>query len=335
MTDRVVPDLGDLRAELRAAGVFELREGRSLLELAALGTALAGGLAAIAMGGAWVAIVLLPLLALIATSISMYGHECSHRSLSASARRNAVYAHLLFPLYCGLSSSYWRNKHDRLHHGHPNVEGVDPDIKPFPFASSVGGHEACGPKERLFQRHFQRWLFWPMATLMCIGMRRSSIVHVARSPRTRAWAVEVACLAIHHAAWIGIPLAVWGLRGFAVYAALWAGVGVLLALIFAPAHMGLPVVTQPRHDWLHQLATTRNLEVPRPLSFFFVGLDFQIEHHLFPKIPHANLRRAAAITRAWCERHGVEYTSTPYHKALASSVAFMGVAWRRPATVVV
>jgi fatty acid desaturase len=334
MCDRVVPDLGELRGELRAAGLFELREGRSLVELVALVAAMVAGLWAIASYGTYAALALVPVLALICTSFAMYGHECSHRSLSASPRRNAVIAHLTFTVFSGLSTSYWRNKHDRLHHGHPNVEGVDPDIKPFPFASSQGGHDACGPKERFFQRYFQRWLFWPMSTLMCVGMRRSSIVHMWRAPRNRAWAIEVACLAIHHVGWIGVPLAIWGLRGFAVYATIWAGVGILLALIFAPAHMGLPVIAEARHDWVHQLQTTRNLQVPRPLSFFFVGLDYQIEHHLFPKIPHANLPRAAAITQAWCARHGIEYTTTPYVQALAGSIAFMGSAWRTPSAVV-
>jgi fatty acid desaturase len=138
---------------------------------------------------------------------------------------------------------------------------------------------------------------------------------------------------VHYTCWLFVPFAIWGLAWLAVYVALWAGVGVLLALIFAPAHMGLPIVTEPRHGWRHQLAATRNLEMPRVMSFFFVGLDYQVEHHLFPKIPHANLRAAAAITRAWCDEHGVRYLSVPYTSALSDSFRFMGAAWRRPATV--
>jgi fatty acid desaturase len=329
------PDLSGLRAALREAGVFEHRELRTCIELVGLGLGLAAFLAGIVMGPTWLAVLLVPLAAVLCTSISMYGHEGSHRSFSASPTRNAIMTYVTFPLFCGLSMSYWRNKHDRLHHGHPNVEGMDPDIKPFPFSSSAGGHASCGPKERWFQRNMQSTLFWPMSTLMCIGMRRSSIVHMARAPRTRAWAIEVACLAAHYTLWLVIPTMIWGVNALIVYAAIWGCVGPMLALVFAPAHMGMPVVIQPSHDWMHQIATTRNLEMPRVMAFFFVGLESQVEHHLFPKIPHANMRRAAAITREWCERHGIKYTSEPYLTALADSVRFMGTAWRSPALVVI
>jgi linoleoyl-CoA desaturase len=90
-------------------------------------------------------------------------------------------------------------------------------------------------------------------------------------------------------------------------------------------------VVHQNHDWLHQLETTRNLEMPRFVSYFFIGLDYQVEHHLFPKIPHQKLPRAAAITRAWCERNGIPYHSVPYLYALADSARFMAAAWSRDA----
>jgi len=297
--------------------------------------ALAGCLIGIALTG-WVgALALVPIAAVLCTSISMMGHEGSHRSFSSSPTRNAILCYLTFPLFGGLGALYWRNKHDRLHHGHPNVEGVDPDIRPFPFSSSRGDHVQCGRKTRWFQRNFQRWLFWPMSTLMALGMRRSSILYVLRYPKKRevAWLAEVACMTVHYTCWLVIPSIVWGpLVGFAVYSAIWGLVGVFLALVFAPAHMGLPIVEDQNHDWLHQLETTRNLELPRVVSFFFIGLDYQVEHHLFPKIPHANLPRAAEITAAWCKRHGVTYQTMPYLDALADAVGFMKHAWDREAS---
>jgi fatty acid desaturase len=328
-------ELGSLRAELKVAGVFKYRELRSWLELTGMLAALAGCLVGTAMGGWVAALLLVPVAAVFCTSIAMLGHEGSHRSFSASPRRNALLCYLAFPLFSGLGALYWRNKHDRLHHAHPNVEGVDPDIRPFPFVSSRGDHERSGATARWFQRNFQRWLFWPMSTLMAIGMRRSSIIYLARYPkkRERAWWIETACMTVHYTGWIVIPSIVWGpLVGLTLYAALWGLVGVFLALIFAPAHMGLPILAEQNHDWRHQLETTRNLELPRVISFFFIGLDHQVEHHLFPKIPHANLPRAAAITQAWCERHGVTYLTMPYLDALGDAVRFMATSWSREAT---
>ena len=327
--------LKSLRAELAAAGVFEYRELRSWLELTAMFAGLAACLVGIAMVGWVAALVLVPIGAVLATSIAMFGHEGSHRSFSPSPARNAILTYLTFPLFGGLGALYWRNKHDRLHHGHPNVEGVDPDIRPFPFVSSRGDHERSGPGLRWFQRHFQRYLFWPMSTLMAVGMRRSSILYLLRYPKKRdgAWWAEAICITVHYTAWLVIPSIVWGpLVGFGLYAALWGLVGVFLALVFAPAHMGLPIVTEQAHDWVHQLETTRNLQLPRPISFFFIGLDYQVEHHLFPKIPHANLPRAAEITAAWCARHGVVYQTLPYLDALGSAVDFMKDAWKHDAS---
>jgi len=328
--------LRELRVELREAGAFEHCEIRSWLKLGVLLGALAGCLVAIAVFGVWGALFAIPLASVLATSTAMLGHEGSHRSFSASPLRNAILVYVTFPLFSGLSSLYWRNKHDRLHHAHPNVEGVDPDIKPFPFVSSRGDHERSGRRQRWFQRNFQRWAFWPMSLLMAVGMRRASLVYLMRDVRqhgvTTAWSIEAACVLTHYTCWLVVPSLIWGpLVAFGVYTALWALVGVLLALVFAPAHIGLPIVVDPHHDWQHQLETTRNLELPRVISFFFVGLDYQIEHHLFPKIPHQHLPAAAVITARWCTRNALPYRSLPYLDALASSARFIGGAWARDA----
>ena len=71
--------------------------------------------------------------------------------------------------------------------------------------------------------------------------------------------------------------------------------------------------------------------MPRAISFFFIGLDHQAVHHLFPKIPHQNMPRAARIARDWCARNGVVYHSTPYLTALAGAARFIGTAWSRDA----
>jgi fatty acid desaturase len=328
----VKPELGALRAELHAAGVFDHCELRSWLKLAFLLSCFAASLVGIAIAGAWWAIALVPVCAVFKTAATMVGHEGSHRSFSRSPTRNALVTYLMFPLFGGLSSLYWREKHDRLHHGHPNVEGVDPDIRPWPFVSSRGDHERSTPGLRWFQRNFQSWAFWPMSLLLAAGMRRLSILHLVRAERTRGWWIEVACIVGHYTCWLVIPTIVYGpLVSFGVYAAVSALCGVLLALIFVPAHIGLPIVGEQKHDWIHQLETTRNLGLPRVVSFFFIGLDYQVEHHLFPKIAHHQLPRASAIARAWCQRHGLPHATMPYGVALADAASFISLAWTRPA----
>jgi fatty acid desaturase len=328
------PELASLRAELRLGGVFEHSEARSWLKMAFLLAVVVACYAGVVIYG-WVAgLFLVPIAAVFGTATAMMGHEGSHRSTSKSPMRNAMMAYLAFPIFGGLSSLYWREKHDRLHHGHPNVEGVDPDIRPFPFASSKKDHERCGPKERWFQRTFQKWAFWPMSTLMAVGMRRSSLVHLYNYPKKKGfdgdWWKELAALVTHYSLWLVVPSILFGpLTAFLLYSSIWALVGTFLALVFLPAHAGLPIVSEQNNDWIHQLETTRNLEMPKIVSFFFIGLDYQVEHHLFPKIPHVHLPKAAAITKAWCAKHNVVYHSLPYHLALLDAAKFMADSYTR------
>jgi fatty acid desaturase len=322
-------ELGSLRAELKLAGVFGFHERRTWIELSAMAAGVVACFVGIYLLG-WVGLPLILPAGVLCTSIAMLGHEGSHRSFSASPARNALLTYFTFPMLSGLSSMYWHEKHDRLHHGHPNVEGLDPDIRPFPFASSKGDHERSGAKQRWFQRHLQRYVFWPMSTLMALGMRRSSLIYLwnYKNKSERKWKLDALCVATHYIGWMVIPSLIWGpLIAIGLYSLVWAVVGVCLALIFSPAHMGLPVVVEQNHDWIHQLETTRNLEMPKICSFFVIGLDHQVEHHLFPKIPHGHLPRAAAITAAWCKKNGIVYNSEPYFAALADAARFMREAW--------
>ncbi len=327
------PDLGSLRGELRAAGVFEHCELRGWIQLGVLLAGVAACLVGVAVGPWWSVAPLIIAAGILGTSAAMLGHQGSHRSFSASPARNALLVHLIFPLFGGLSARYWREKHDRLHHGHPNVDGQDPDIRPFPFVSSREEHLRCGPVRRWFHRRFQASLFWPLTTLMAAGMRRSSILYVASDARRgidRGWLLDAGCLTAHYTGWLLVPSLVWGpLAAFGLYASMWMVGGVMLAMVFAPAHIGLPIVRDQNHDWIHQLETTRNLELSRFTSWLFVGLDYQVEHHLFPRIPHQHLPRAAAITSAWCRRQGLPYLSLPYSAAFIDATRFMATAWKR------
>jgi fatty acid desaturase len=334
---REVPDLSSLRAELRAAGVFEHREAESWVKLGILIAGVAGCLVGIAHAPWWAIGPLVIACAVFGVSAAMVGHEGSHKSFSVSSARNTIIQYVTFPLFSGLSALYWREKHDRLHHGAPNVYEKDPDIKPWPFVSCREDHEQCRPWRRWLHRNFQSWAFWPATPLMAAGMRRVSINFLVEYRKKhgadRMWWLDVACLVVHYFMWMGLPSILWGpLVGIGVYTLVWAVGGVLLVLVFAPAHIGLPLIEHPNHDWVHQLDTTRNLRLPKVVSWFFIGLDYQVEHHLFPKIPHQNLPRAAEITARWCAERGMPYKSVPYLYALGDSTRWIHNAWKTYAT---
>jgi fatty acid desaturase len=327
-------DLKNLRTELLEAGVFQHHTARTWGKLLVLWAALAALVAGVILLPWWCALVLVPLAAIPAVSAAMIGHEAGHGSLSASRAHNEVVLHMVFAVFGGLGILHWKNKHNHRHHGNPNVVGEDPDVEIWPMALSSVEHGRSGRFRRWLQRGLQAHLFWPLTLFLGFVMRLESWRHLARRVRARgverAVLIDAACLLGHYALWLGLPLLWFGvLPVLAFYAGLWATGGLLLALVFAPAHMDLPIVEQgAKGGWLHQLQTTRNLAMPRWLSWLFMGLDYQVEHHLFPRIPHQNLPRAAAVVTGWCARLGVPHQSLAYTRAVAEVTRHMRGAWQ-------
>jgi len=146
----------------------------------------------------------------------------------------------------------------------------------------------------------------------------------------RALVLDAACLVAHYALWLALPMLWFGAwQVLLVYTVLWAVVGLYLALIFAPAHMGLPLAEHgDRGGWDQQLDATCNLRMPRWLGWFFVGLHHQVEHHLFPRIPHQNLPQASHIVARWCSRIDAPYQEVDYLASLRNVTRHMQHSWR-------
>jgi fatty acid desaturase len=86
--------------------------------------------------------------------------------------------------------------------------------------------------------------------------------------------------------------------------------GLYLGCSFAPNHKGMPTLTDAEQlDFLRrQVLTSRNVRGSRVVDFVLGGLNYQIEHHLFPNMPRPNLRHAQPLIRAFCQQHGLNYT---------------------------
>lgn len=328
-------DVRSLRAELTRIGAFHHRTARTWGKLALLLGSLALVVVLVALLPWWCALWLVPLAAVPAVSAAMIGHEAGHGSLAASKRHNEIALHLIFPLFAGLGAQYWKHKHNRLHHGHPNIVGRDPDIDVWPMALSTTAHAESSRLRRWLQRGgVQPHLFWALSLLLAFVMRFASWRYVAGRLRQRgldrALAVDIACLVGHYVLWLGLPMVWFGAWPVLLfYGGLWVVGGLLLALIFAPAHIGLPVMNQDqRGGFQQQLDTTRNLVMPRWMSWFFIGLDYQVEHHLFPRIPHQNLASAGAVVEAWCGRVGAPYHSEGYAASLGQLTHHLQDAWQ-------
>ncbi len=168
-------------------------------------------------------------------------------------------------------------------------------------------------ERRRFGRSFARTqaLFLvPLLFLEALNLHVASIVSLARR-RDMAALVEAALLAVHGGIFFVAPFLILSpLRAVAFIAVTQSLFGFYLGTSFLTNHVGMPTLAD--HDDLgflgRQVLTSRNLSGRSLTGFVFGGLDSQIEHHLFPTMPRAHLRRARELIRPFCAEHGIAYT---------------------------
>ena len=325
----------ELRRRLKAAGLFELRPWVAFSRFLAMVGISLGLLTAFLLTPWWAAFVLLPMLALSISAAVLYGHEGSHNSFSDNKTLNAVFAHACFPAMAGLGLTYWDRRHNGPHHAHPNLvteDRRDPDIKLWPLATCVEDYDNASAPRRWFQKNLQGVLFWPLTGFVHLRMRGISIIMLFKRLFNEgpSWAVaiEAACLAFHYTTWIVLPAMVFGIVPTLVtYMVLGTLISWVLSVIFVPAHVGLPNYRDYPDFWSLQLYGTQNILLPRWLSYFYVGLDHQVEHHLFPKLPSYNMHKASPIVRQWAEENGLPYQAQGFWEGLAMSTRFLAGGW--------
>jgi|TARA_B110000908_G_scaffold133352_1_gene157233 fatty acid desaturase len=288
-------------------------------------------------------LLLIPITALFATTLAMTGHEGVHSSACRSKLGNTSLAALVFPLFAGFSMEYWREKHNMKHHAHPNVVNKDPDIQIWPFILSQEEYKTSGPLRRFFQRNLQGWTFWPISLIVGHLMRLDGLKYIALKPFkskknkriTKIWLLDTILIIAHFALWIALPIFAglsWQVTlGF--YALLWGLVGTYLTAIFIVGHAGRPIITEYDQNWRLQIETARRIKFGPIGSFFFVGLDYQIEHHMLPALSHFNLPKAAPLVKEYAEERGWEYQEMGFLQALWESTTHLHYAWKTPSLV--
>ncbi len=287
-------------------------------------------------------LMLIPITALFSTTLAMTGHEGVHSSACQSKAGNTSLAAIIFPLFAGFSMEYWREKHNVKHHAHPNVVNVDPDIHSWPFTFSQEEYKTSGPIRRFFQRHLQGWTFWPISLLVGHLMRFDGLKYIATKPFkskkkriTKIWLLDTALILVHFTLWLALPILLglsWQVT-FGFYVLLWSLVGTCLTAIFIVGHAGRPIITEYDQNWRLQIETARRIKLGRIGSFFFVGLDYQIEHHLLPSMSHFNLPKAAPLVKEYAEERGWKYEELGFFRALWQSTVSLHHAWKTPSLI--
>jgi fatty acid desaturase len=270
-----------------------------------------GGVAFALLGRSWYQLFVAAFLGFVFTQVAFVGHDAGHRQVAGSRRVNDLLGLLHGNLLIGLSYGWWVAKHNR-HHANPNHEDRDPDIDSGAIAFTTSRVLARrGRPARALARH-QAYLFFPMLLLEGINLHVASIraLLVDRTARSRSKPVEALLLGAHLAGYLTVLLIVLTPLQAVVFVVVHQCVfGFYMGCSFAPNHKGMPILGEDHKlDYLRrQVLTSRNIRGGRFADFILGGLNYQIEHHLFPNMPRPSLRRAQRIVRAHCRQHGLTY----------------------------
>lgn len=322
-----------LRKDLVQAGCFEAPTLRSWGKFTlALGIAAALTLPVYAASSAWWLLLLIPASLFLGTAI-MIGHEAAHGSACNKGWQNDLLVLAGFGLLSGISTTFWKYKHNVLHHGNPNVPGVDRDLLLGPIAVSGAQHRAGSGAGQWFHRYLQGILVWPLTGFLGPLMRVRSAMVLGRAllagKADRAWVADALAVSLHYVLWLVVPSFFVGF-GWAliIYLTIFVGVGFMLSFIFLLGHTGLPLVEAYDDPWSLQIHTARTVRLTAFGRWFWVGLDSQLVHHLFPKMSHLRAPRAAAPVRAWCLEHGLEPLEENVWQATASVAGHLVTSWK-------
>ena len=315
-------DFADLMRRVKAAGLLQRRPGYYLAKIAATGGLLAAAWTVfVVVGDSWWQLAVAAFLAVVFTQIGFIGHDAGHRQIFSSKRANYLVGLVHGNLAIGLSYGWWVDKHNR-HHAHPNTEDKDPDIDigALAFTAEQAGGKR-GRVTRFIARH-QRYLFFPLLLLEAVQLHMSSVQAVVRRGlRHRSW--EALMLGLHTAGYLTAVLLVLSPLKAAVFIVVHQALfGLYLGCSFAPNHKGMPMLAaDDQSDFLRrQVLTARNVRGNWLVDFALDGLNYQIEHHLFPSMPRPNLRRSQPIVRDFCRQHGLAYCETTLLRSYAQAI---------------
>ncbi len=301
----------ELLRRVKAAGLMDPQPAYYTAKIAFNLLLLAAGWVALALvGNSWWVIAVGAYMAFAYTQTGFIGHDIGHRQVTRSRRGQDLLGLLHGNLLMGFSYGWWVGHHNK-HHSNPNHLEKDSDItRRRAIFIPEQGHTRRGRAKQFIVRH-QHVLFYPLLVTEGIGLRTESVKALARR-LPRLTRVEALLIGTHLALYFGAVF--WLLpvgKGVAFILTMNLLFGLYIGSVFAPNHKGMPIqMPDEEWDWLtRQVVTSRNIRSSYLTDFLYGGLNYQIEHHLFPAMPRKSLRRARPITIQYCREVGL-----PYHE---------------------
>lgn len=294
----------------------------------------------------WAAIGLCIVLGIALASIGFsVMHDANHGSYSPNTKLNDFLGLSLNLM--GASSYFWKQKHNIIHHTYTNVDGIDDDIAKSPIIRHCESQKWV-PAHKV--QHLYLLPVYSLSTIFWIFIMDFTKYFSRKIFTTEAWKMSTknhiifwATKAFYITFYIGIPIAVWGflpwLAGFFI---LNATMGLILSLVFQLAHVventefehvPLDATKHIETAWAeHQVKTTANFAMGnKVISWFVGGLNYQVEHHLFPRVSHVHYPEISKIVMAKCKEFGLPYNQyVTMSEAVASHFRVMKSLGKRP-----
>ena len=277
------------------------------------------------IGDSWWQLASAAVLGVAMTQIAFLGHDAAHRQMFKSGRWNDWVSLIIANLLVGISYGWWQSKHTR-HHANPNKEGADHDIALRAVAMTPAmATRHRGRLLRWLVAH-QGWYFFPLLLLEGVSLHTDGLKRVlSRGKVERRW-VEIAFLTVRLGGLTALVLAVLPPgKAVAFLAVQLAVFGLYMGSSFAPNHIGMPLVSPKlKLDFLRrQVLMSRNITGGRLISLFMGGLNYQIEHHLFPSMARPHLRKIQSLVATYCADEGVSYTQTSLWQSYRTVIGYL------------
>ncbi len=304
-------DYAELRRTIIAAGLLKRAYGYYLLcgttRFALLTLAIALPFLLPATLG-WTVLTSL-MLGFAVVQVALLGHDAGHLEVFKESRKNWVLGQLCWTLIVGVGFWYWNDRHNR-HHGHTNDVAEDPDIQGSGLLA-LNFTEQEGVTRSGWRRIALKYqpLFILIALLsLAFAFRVEGTLFALRRLRGGRRRFEIALFTLNVLLWATL-MAVLGWRGIGIFIGGQIVASLYLVAIIAPNHKGMPVWARgARLSFLErQVLGSRNVTSHPLWDFLFGGLNYQIEHHLFPTMPRVHFKRARSIIKPFCAAQGLSY----------------------------
>lgn len=259
-------------------------------------------------------------------------HDANHGSYCTNQKMNDFLG--LSANALGASSYFWKQKHNIIHHTYTNVDGIDDDIAKSPIIRQCESQKWV-PAHKI--QHIYLLPVYSLSSIFWIFFMDFTKYFTRKIYTTEAWKLSTKNHLIfwgtkiyYAAVFIAFPMYVWGVGAWAIgFLVMNASMGLTLSLVFQLAHVvestefeHIPL-DETKHletAWAeHQIKTTANFAMNnKVISWFVGGLNFQIEHHLFPRVSHIHYPALSKIVQQKCVQFGLPYNK---YETLSSALA--------------